>query len=203
MKKLIQLLETNVKVGSLGLKNTTTDGNTSNDLISSTLLKDIDSAAVSAGVKVVITTAVSGHRETTSSGNLSRHPNGTAVDIAIINDVSYKSDPTKFTQLGNSLVAKLKSMGYDNSGSESGHKKSVLWQVAEHYNHIHVSNTTDVASGGGTSSTTSTSTSSSINSDSRNIAKNFLVNMIGNAFGVNESKQERILKDIEKIKNLL
>lgn len=200
MKKLIQLLETNVKVNSLGLKNTTTDANTSNDLISSTLLKDIDAAAVSAGINVVITTAVSGHRETTSSGNPSRHPDGTAVDIAIINGVSYKSDPTKFTQLGNALVAQLKSMGYDNSGSESGHNKTVLWQVAEHYNHIHVSNTTDVASGGGTSSTTS---SSDINSDSRNTAKKVLLNIIGKTFGMNESKKERILKDIQKIKKLL
>ena len=200
MKKLIQLLETNVKVNSLGLKNTTTDANTSNDLISSTLLIDIDAAAVSAGINVVITTAVSGHRETTSSGNPSRHPDGTAVDIAIINGVSYKSDPTKFTQLGNALVAQLKSMGYDNSGSESGHNNTVLWQVAEHYNHIHVSNTTDVASGGGTSSTTS---SSDINSDSRNTAKKVLLNIIGKTFGMNESKKERILKDIQKIKKLL
>jgi murein DD-endopeptidase MepM/ murein hydrolase activator NlpD len=45
--------------------------------------------------------------------------------------------------------------------------------------------------------------SSSIHSDSRNTAKKFLLKMIGNTFGVNESKQERVLKDIQKIKNLL
>ena len=196
MKKLIQLLETNVKVNSLGLKNTTTDANTSNDLISSTLLKDIDAAAVSAGVKVVITTAVSGHRETASSGNPSRHPDGTAVDIAIINtravSTSNRTDADAF-------VSKLKSMGYDSSGSESGHPKEVIWQTdREHLDHIHVSNTTGVASDGGTSSN-----SSGIHSDSRNSAKKILLNIIGKTFGMNESKQERIIKDIQKIKNLL
>jgi len=196
MKKLIQLLETNVKVSSLGLKNTTTDSNTSNDLISSTLLKDIDAAAVSAGVKVVITTAISGHRETTSSGNPSRHPDGNAVDIAIING---KAVSTSNRVDADSFVSKLKSMGYDSSGSESGHPKEVIWQTdSEHRNHIHVSDTTGVSSDGGTSSDTSSSSS-----DSRSTAKKFLLKMIGNTFGMNESKQERILKDIQKIKNLL
>ena len=203
MKKLIQLLETNVKVDSLGLKNTTTDANTSNDLISSSLLKDIDSAAVSAGVNVVITTAVSGHRETASSGNPSRHPNGAAVDIAIING---KAVSTSNRVDADAFVSKLKSMGYDSSGSESGHPREVIWQTdREHLDHVHVSNTTDVPSTGTTSnsSTSSTSNVSDIDSYANEYAKNFLGKMISTALGENEIKKERIIKDIQKIKNLL
>ena len=90
-------------------------------------------------------------------------------------------------------------MGYDTSGSESGHPKEVIWQTDnDHRTHIHVSNTTGVSLGG-----LGSTSSGSIDSDTRNTAKKFLVKMIGNAFSKNESKQERILKDIQKIKNLL
>lgn len=196
MKKLINLLEANVTVGSLNLSNVTTDSDTSSDLISSVLLKDINTAASNAGIKVVITTAVSGHKETTSSGNPSRHPDGTAVDIAMING---KAVSTSNRTDADAFVSKLKSMGYDSSGNESGHPKEVIWQTSGHYNHIHVSNTTGVDSVG----VSSTTSSGGIESDSRATAKKFLLNMIGNTFGMNESKQERILKEVQKIKNLL
>jgi hypothetical protein len=197
MKKLINLLEANVTVGSLNLSNVTIDANSSSDLISSALLKDINDAASNAGVKVEITTAVSNHSSETSSGNKSRHPNGFAVDISRIND---KAVSTSNRKDADNFVSKLKSMGYDTSGSESGHPKEVIWQTDnEHRNHVHVSNTTGDSSDGGTSSSSSTD----IDSYARETARNFLGNMIGKALGVNESKQERILKDIEKIKNLL
>ena len=188
MKKLINLVESNVTVGSLNLSNVTIDSNSSTDLISSALLKDINTAASNAGIKVEIGTAVSGHNEKTTSGNVSRHVGGYAVDIPI----------TK--QSGDKLVSELVKLGYQSVEGETPEvPKSILWQVEGHTTHVHVSNTTG-SSSGGVSSTTS---SNSIESDSRTKAKNILVKMIGNTFGMNESKQERILKDIQKIKNLL
>jgi len=188
MKKLINLLEANVTVGSLNLSNVTTDSDTSSDLISSVLLKDINTAASNAGIKVVITTAVSGHDEKTTSGNVSRHAGGNAVDITI----------TK--QSGDALVSELIKLGYQSVKAETPSvPKSILWQVDGHKTHVHVSNTTDSSSGGETSSTSD----SDIDSYARNAARNFLGNMIGKALGENKIKQERILKDIQKIKNLL
>jgi hypothetical protein len=194
MKKLINLLEANVTVGSLNLSNVSIDANSSSDLISSALLKDINTAASNAGINVTITTAVSGHDEKTTSGNVSRHTGGNAVDISIINGSSI----TK--KLGDKLVSELVKLGYQSvEGETPSVPKSILWQVDGHKDHVHVSNTT----GAGSTTTGAGSTSSSVESDSRTKAKKILVKMIGNTFGVNESKQERILKDIEKIKNLL
>ena len=192
MKKLINLFEENVTVGSLNLSNVSIDSNSSTDLISSALLKDINTAASNAGIKVEIGTAVSGHDEKTTSGNMSRHTGGNAVDISIINGSSI----TK--QSGDALVAELVKLGYQSVKDETPSvPKSILWQVDGHTNHVHVSNTTGSSSGDGTSTT------SDIDSYARETARNFLGNMIGKALGVNESKQERILKDIQKIKNLL
>jgi hypothetical protein len=116
------------------------------------------------------------------------------VDISIINGSSI----TK--KLGDKLVSELVKLGYQSvEGETPSVPKSILWQVDGHKDHVHVSNTT----GAGSTTTGAGSTSSSVESDSRTKAKKILVKMIGNTFGVNESKQERILKDIEKIKNLL
>ena len=228
MKKLYSLYEAVSKVNSSLYTNlefptgVTAGASPGTDSINDVLLKDIDAASKAAGLKVSITTAVSGHKETTKSGNTSRHTNGTGVDIAIINGVSYKSDPTKFTQLGNDLVAQLKSMGYDSSGSESGHPKALLWQVADHYNHVHVSNN----SGSASSSGTSNDTTGNITADTRsytasevgepndefttaaaNMTRGFvepIVNAMVNK--KNESisnKEKRILENIQKIKRLL
>lgn len=192
MEKLINLLETNVKASSLNLSNVSIDSDSSSDLISSALLKDINTAASNAGINVTITTAVSGHNEKTTSGNVSRHTGGNAVDISIINGSSI----TK--KLGDKLVSELVKLGYQSvEGETPSVPKSILWQVDGHTSHVHVSNTTGSSSGDGTSTT------SDIDSYARETARNFLGNMIGKALGVNESKQERILKDIQKIKNLL
>lgn len=188
MKKLINLFEENVTVGSLNLSNVSIDSNSSTDLISSALLKDINTAASNAGIKVEIGTAVSGHIEKTTSGNVSRHVGGYAVDIPI----------TK--QSGDALVAELVKLGYKSVKSETpAVPKSILWQVEGHTTHVHVSNTTGSSSGDGTSTTSG----SDIDSYARETARNFLGNLIGKALGENEIKRERILKDIQKIKKLL
>ena len=56
------------------------------DKINPSLLKDVDTAAKKANVKVSITTAVSGHEKG------SRHEKGLAVDIAMINGQGYGSE---------------------------------------------------------------------------------------------------------------
>jgi murein DD-endopeptidase MepM/ murein hydrolase activator NlpD len=53
------------------------------------------------------------------------------------------------------------------------------------------------------SSTSSTSGYNDIDSYAQDAARNFLGNLIGKALGENEIKKERIIKDIQKIKNLL
>ena len=106
----------------------------SKDKINPVLLQDIQNAASAAGVKVDITTAVSGHKKGT------RHETGNAVDIAIINgkavSPSIKDDVNKFVDV-------LVSMGYTKN-SESNNDKAVLtFGFPGHDNHIHISNKTN------------------------------------------------------------
>lgn len=180
-------------VSSLGLSNVTTDNdNTKYDKISDNLLNDINTAAKNAGLRVTITTGKSGHSEMTKSGRKSRHTTGDAVDISIINGKKITKN------LGDKLSKELEKLGYDTSGNESGNSKAVLWQVADHYNHIHVSNTSDT-----TSSSNDDSDDGETETQSSGYARKYMVGLLSKAFGMSESKQNRILKDIEKIKNLL
>jgi hypothetical protein len=209
MKKLYSLYETVSKVNSSLYTNlafptgVTVGASPGTDSIDDALLKDIDTASKAAGLKVSITTAVSGHKETTKSGNKSRHSTGNAVDIAMINGVAI----TKET--GDKLVAELKKMGYDTSGSESGKEKSVLWQVADHYNHVHVSNNSGSASTTNTSSTDTSTPAKSSSDDFGTVAQNIQNGILGSltsAAGMKESvslKEQRLIKNIEKIKKLL
>jgi len=192
MKKLIQLLETKIKLGSHGCSNIDVDSDISTNMVNDELLKDICDAAKAANVKVKITSAVSDHPEKTDSGAISRHSTGGGVDISVINNLAVKSQSNKSNV--NKFVSQLEQLGYKRN-SEGDNKKSVLWQMNDHYDHVHVSNITD----GETSSTSG----SDIDSYARDAARNFLGNMVGKALGENEIKQEIIIKDIQKIKNLL
>ena len=193
MKKLINLIEPDSMVSSLGLSNVTTDNDsTKYDKISDSLLNDINTAAKNADLRVTITTGKSGHREMTKSGRKSRHTTGDAVDITIINGVKITKN------LGDRLVKELKKLGYDTSGNESGTDKAVLWQVPGHYNHIHVSNTSDT-----TISPNDDGEESDTESPNDDFTKKYMVKLLSKAFGMNESKQIRVLNDIKKIKNLL
>ena len=75
----------------------------SKDTINTALLKDIQTAAKSAGLKVDITTAVSGHNKGT------RHETGNAIDISIINGKSVSSSNRADAD---KLVDALIKMGY-------------------------------------------------------------------------------------------
>lgn len=109
--------------------------------INPALLKDISDAAQKAGVDVTITTAISGHHG--DSQKATRHDEGNAIDIAIVNGKGFKSKNSAIKN-GNydaiqRFVSELTSMGYVKN-SESGNDKSVLtFGFSGHDNHIHIS----------------------------------------------------------------
>ena len=148
----MQLSEDFITVSSGGYSWLNTDNDaTASDKLNRALLNDINRAAQSAGVKVTITTGKTGHGKKTKDGNISRHDSNQAVDIAILDGIGSDgaSNPTngnpKFRELGDKLVAKLESMGYKRNAEGKANPKAVLWQTnigGNHFNHIHVSNTT-------------------------------------------------------------
>lgn len=134
------LSEATTSLNNMNLANVKVDNdNTKYDSVNSSLIGDVQKAAKNAGLVVTITTAKSGHSKKTTSGNRSRHPEGNAVDISIINGVS-SSNPA-FRGYGDSLKNELVKMGYVWN-AESGNDKAILWRTkigGNHYNHVHVS----------------------------------------------------------------
>lgn len=128
---------------------------TKTDSVNKALLDDINAAAKSAGLVATITTARSGHNKNVKgSKRVSRHMNGTGVDVAILNGIgsgratNSSNGNAEFRNLGNKLKNALVSMGY-TWNVESGNDKAVLWQTntgGNHYNHLHISNRTDKSS---------------------------------------------------------
>jgi hypothetical protein len=113
----------------------------SKDKINPSLLADVDKAAKAAGVKVSVTTAVTGHR------NSGRHPKGNAVDIAMVNGKGFSSlsaaKSNGIYDAINKFVNELVKMGYVKN-SESGNDKAVLtFGFPNHDNHVHVSRNSD------------------------------------------------------------
>jgi len=171
------LNETMVQLKSTSYPNVKfdTDG-TQNDQVNQGLLDDIQKAADAAGIVATITTAKTGHNERTTTGNVSRHMNGTGVDIAILdgegsNGASNGSDGNdRFREMGNKLKDALVSLGYVWN-TEVGNPKAVLWQTntgGNHFNHLHVSNKEgaselDASVSGGSSMTMSKATPEMLN----------------------------------------
>lgn len=197
MKKLIQLLEANIKLNSSGCPNIGVDSDISLNLINSELLNGICTAAKAANVNVQITSAVSDHPEKTDSGAVSRHSKGQAVDISKINGKSVK-DPANKIDVDN-FVNQLVVLGYKKN-SEGGNTKSVLWQMADHYNHVHVSNTEETSKTTDSATTGDTSTNTSTDSPGSRIMSDLIGATFGQALGL---KEQRVNKEISKIRNLL
>ena len=200
MKKLITLVEA-IEVPDTSLySNIKWEGAASSDKINSSLLAEINAAANAADIVVTISTANTGHRTNTSSGNVSRHKTGEAVDISKINGVGWssKQDAQSKNILSQieSFVSKLSNAGY-KVNSESGNIKSVLYfGFPQHNDHIHVSSQADEIS----------PNLDKDELDTDDAGKSFVTDLISGAakaLGLSESKQNRILKDIQKIKNLL
>ena len=155
---------TMVTLGSVADKDVKPDNDaTKNDSVNKALVDDIRTAAKKAGVAATITTAKSGHKKMVKSGkSVSRHMNGTGVDVAIVGNKGFGE--SGFKSAGDKLKDALVSMGY-KWNTESGNPKAVLWQTntgGNHFNHLHISNnssSTSQPSGGGPSTTTSGSTS--------------------------------------------
>jgi hypothetical protein len=153
------------------------------DLINPSLLADVDKAATQAGIKVTITTAVSGHDKG------SRHEQGNAVDIAMVNGKGFSGGEQQARSLGiydgiMKFVNELVNMGYIQN-QESGNDKAVLtFGSPGHDNHIHISR----KSGGGVSTSTGASTSTT-DTKSGDITWNTLLSPLKkglNTMGINE-----------------
>jgi hypothetical protein len=145
-----------VKLNSTNYSNLKYDmDGTKNDYVNKPLLDDINAAAKSVGVVATITTAKTGHnRLTKGSKNVSRHMDGTGVDVAILDGIgsgkatNSTNGLAKFRNLGFKLKDALVSMGYIWN-TESGNDKAVLWHTntgGNHYNHLHISNKTGESS---------------------------------------------------------
>ena len=182
--------------------NVVRDSKPSRDNINIVLLQDIETAAKKAGIKVDITTAVSGH----DGGTL--HETGNAVDIAQINGIgsdgatNSTNGNAKFRELGNKLKDALVSMGYVWN-TESGNPKAVLWQTnigGNHFNHVHISNTTSTPSSASTESNQVSSKTNDVEFE-RDPIISAIGNSLVNYFGIKESK--KVLENIKRIKNLL
>lgn len=113
------------------------------DVIPQQLLSDVQTAAERSNVRLTINYAKSNHKKNTKSGRVSRHSKSQALDLSSINGGSFTSKSG--TEAGNRFTAEMEKLGYARN-VERGNPKSVLWQMAGHYDHIHVSYTLDGAS---------------------------------------------------------
>ena len=180
-------------------------GNPSSDNINITLLQDIESAAKAAGVKVDITTAISGHEHLPS-----RHPSGNAVDIAMING---KAVSPSNREDADKLVKALVSMGYVKN-SESGNDKAVLtFGFPNHDNHVHVSNTTGKPSEPSNSSPESNDKSDNKSNDKTETDNNItstsdfqsdpLIRQFGDIINQTLGLDKGLTENIDRIKGLI
>lgn len=137
------------------------------DLIEKALLDDIEKACRAAGINAKVTTIKSDH----PVSDYSRHMKNMAVDIAKLGDENMNFDNLqgsngatatnqgnpKFKDWGDKLAVALVALGYTlitDKGpvhGEGGEKKAVIWQIdrpkmGNHYNHLHVSNISGIAS---------------------------------------------------------
>lgn len=146
--KIVNLNEAYVDISSLTDGNVNVDADISKNKINSYLIEDLKTVSRKTGVKIQITTAKSDHPESTKSGNVSRHSTNQAVDIARLNGQGSKgasndkNGSAQFRVDGNKIKDELVKLGYDWNKEGKSNRKSVLWQMKDHYNHLHVSNTT-------------------------------------------------------------
>lgn len=125
-----------------------TDG-TEKDKVNKGLLDDLQKAGEATGIILTITTAKSGHNQNVAgTDRVSRHMNGTGVDVAILDGIgaggatNATNGNSKFRELGFKVKDALVDLGYIWN-TESGNDKAVLWQTntgGNHFNHLHVSN---------------------------------------------------------------
>ncbi len=151
MTKIINIYEKYVPIKDLTDGNVKVDSDIGTDKINSYLLDDLKSVSKSTGIGIQITTAKSDHSKGTKSGNTSRHYTNQAVDIAKLNGQgssnasNEKNGSAQFRVNGNKIKDALVKLGYNWNGEGKSNPKAVLWQTnigGNHFNHLHVSNTT-------------------------------------------------------------
>lgn len=187
---------------------------TQKDTVNKALLDDIQAAAKSVGIVATITTAKTGHNKLVKSGkSVSRHMDGTGVDVAVLNGMgsggatSASNGSTQFRALGNKLKDALVSMGY-KWNVESGNDKAVLWQTntgGNHWNHLHISNRTGQTSGS-PSAVSSDGSGTVSGGDNKTIGGGYDIvsNMLTAGLGLDKLTSLGGLKEeLERIKKLL
>ena len=174
MKKIIKLNEKYVPIKDLTGGNVNVDNDISTDNINSYLINDLKTVSQQTGIKIQITSAKSDHGKGTKSGNVSRHYTNQAVDIARLNGQDSsgasndKNGSAQFRDYGNKIKDALVKLGYKWNSEGKSNPKAVLWQTnrgGNHFNHLHVSNTSGEGSppiDSSSSDTSSSDTSSSV-----------------------------------------
>ena len=150
IKRNISLLEDYVMPKDVSYSNITFASSAKSDKVNKNLLDDVNQAAKIAGVDVRVGTITSTHPSKTS-GKDSRHPEGDAVDIDMVNG---KAVSKKIKDEVNPFVYQLEKMGYKKN-VERGNEKAVLtYGYPNHDNHVHVSNKSKEATPESSSGTT-------------------------------------------------
>ncbi len=227
MIKTIKLNEKYVPIKDLTGGNVNVDNDISTDNINSYLIDDLKTVSQQTGIKIQITSAKSDHGKGTKSGNTSRHYTNQAVDIAKLNGQGSsgasndKNGSAQFRDNGNKIKDALVKLGYKWNSEGKSNPKAILWQTntgGNHFNHLHVSNTSGESSppidssSSDTSSSVETSDNVKITSTNKGTAAleggigltNDVLNNLASTASKNESTLSESVKDeINIIKRLM
>lgn len=121
---------------------------TKGDQLNKALLDDLQKAAKANDFKITVDYAKTGHGKFAKSGKVSRHHTNSAVDIDFIysDGKKYVVSP-KNRDIVEKFTDTLVNLGYNKNAEGKSNPKSVLtFGLADHSNHVHVSNTSDTAS---------------------------------------------------------
>lgn len=156
IKKQISLLEDFVKPQDVTYSNITFSNTAKADKVNRALLDDVNLAAKRAGISVRIGTITTGH-PSMKTGKSSRHPDGTAVDVDMIDG---KPVSKKIEDAVEQFNYELEKLGYKRNVERGTNKAFLTFGFKDHDDHVHVSNTTDIPTEDGEESTTTTTTTS-------------------------------------------
>jgi hypothetical protein len=168
IKKQISLLEDFVMPQDVSYSNITFTDKAKTDKVNRALLDDVNLAAKRAGLGIRIGTITTGHPSMTS-GKSSRHPDGIAVDVDMIDGEAVSK---KIKDTVEKFNYELEKLGYKRNVERGTDKAFLTFGFKNHDNHVHVSNTTDVATEDGEEKTTSkTSTETDTDTPRFNLEK--------------------------------
>ena len=163
IKKQISLLEDFVMPQDVSYSNITFTDKAKTDKVNRALLDDVNLAAKRAGLGIRIGTITTGHPSMTS-GKSSRHPDGIAVDVDMIDGEAVSK---KIKDTVEKFNYELEKLGYKRNVERGTNKAFLTFGFKNHDNHVHVSNTTDVAVEDGKESTTTTKSTETDNDTPR------------------------------------